>query len=200
MWSLVTPSGNVLLLVLDAPSSSFGPWTSLHLIRYDKLSGPPLTETYTGNRCSCCILVHHSVQHRSLKGDDVHLFAHLSFPLNCKHITLKTALETQQMLNWCVNYHYAPLTSLSTLALNWSLCQMAAFCQCHFWGSPYSQVSSSNHNTKQSVNIIGWKDHVKMPLAIKADSSSLCQWKTSYQKLSLAIGWRDRLSAVQSRA
>lgn len=44
MWSAVTPCGNVSLLVLDAPSSSFGPCVSLHLIRYDKLPGSPLMQ------------------------------------------------------------------------------------------------------------------------------------------------------------
>lgn len=34
--------------------------------------------------------------------------------LDRKHIILKTALETQQMSNWRVNYRHVPLVSLST--------------------------------------------------------------------------------------
>lgn len=110
MWSAMTPSGNVSLLVLAAPSSSFGPCFSLYLIRYDKLPGPPLTKQSQAESHpsleSCWTL--------AVKGDDMCLLAHLSSLLNCKHIILKTALETQQMSNWYVNYHYAPLMSLST--------------------------------------------------------------------------------------
>lgn len=50
----------------------------------------------------------------AIKREDGDLFAHLSSSLNCKHIILKTALETQQMSNWRVNYHHVPLMSQST--------------------------------------------------------------------------------------
>lgn len=138
MWSVVTPSGNVSLPVLSAPSSSLGPCASLHLIRYDKLPGPPLTQQSqaTGRvapepHASCSTL--------AIKVGD---------PLDCKHITLKTASEkTQQMSNLRVDYHYVPLMSLLTALWLWA--GAAVFV---FWGSLNSPIGFMPHHQTIIIN------------------------------------------------
>lgn len=122
-WHPVVMCRSWCLLLHPAHLAPASP--SLHLIRYDKLNRASTCKTITGDWSNPSHPSPSSCWTLAIKGDDVCFFAHLSSPLNCKHITLKTGLESQQMSNWRVNYHHAPLMSLS--AALWLLSDGAFF-------------------------------------------------------------------------
>lgn len=156
-WHPVVMCRSWCLLLHPAHLAPASP--SLHLIRYDKLHRASTCKTITGDWSHPSHPSPSSCWTLAIKGDDVCFFAHLSSPLNCKHITLKTGLESQQMSNWRVNYHHAPLMSLS--AALWLLSDGAVFFQRHFWGSPYSLMRSMPHRQTIISNRLWIFEHLQ---------------------------------------